>query len=316
MISAKKGGLSVSVSVTKKVADVAVGLCFKLPCDGCVANRLKGVASCGCDSFPEGSEETALGLSLFLAVKAKLCGSPKDLFKTKVGNVTCVMHSDHFGINWKTQGTVSAVRKSLGIALSVLNPANVFSTWSRCIKQMGGSADKESFLYVASKAAAAIKSELNVLVVGKINIDQKKLDEMMKVLEKKHDVDSVAGGKKPSGHTKCNHDDQTELKVSGWGSAVLSDYIQFKVKGLVPQLCNKYLLLNIKPAQWATAAKKIKEGIKDFVDAKYMGVGDELPAIFGYLALCNSTLCACDVSSAISSKMSAESVKAAISKGL
>lgn len=317
MIESKKGGLTVTVERTKLVGDVAVGLCFDIDCNGCSLARLQGCSVCTTPCFPSGVEEAALAFSLYLAVHQVLCGDPLAVSKTKVGDVSCVGHNGMFGINWKVKGTGSAVRKSIGLALRVLDPSRTASTYARCIKQLGESNDRDVFNHVADQAAKSIKDNLHCMIVGNINVDKEKLDGMIDVLAKKHSVSAVKGSKaKPSGHTPCNHSELAEVKVSGWGSAVVSDYIQFKAKGLVPMVCNKELLLPVKSSVWDTLSKKIKKGVKEYAATKYAKVGDQLPAVFGYLSLSSSALCASDVKAAINNKLSVASIEAAINKVL
>jgi hypothetical protein len=334
MIEAKKGGLSVYVVPTKLVGDVAVGVCFPLTASGCALARLNG----GCDcrtvivetkksgdstpkeilpNFPAGSEEACMGYSLFLAVEQSLCGDPLAVAKTKVGEVKCGAHNGMFYINWKVKGTVSAARKSLGIALKNLNPLRMASAYVRCVKTLGGPNDKAGFLYVADKAASGIKNSLTCGVVGNIKIDNAKLNDMLDTLSKKHVVSTVSGTKtKPADHTPCNHADHTEIKVSGWSSAALADYIKFRVKGVDPLVCDDRILLPMKSGQWDTIAKKIKKGVKDYVNAKYAKVSTDLPAVYGYSALSKAALCSCDVRTVIKSGLSTATVEGAISKHL
>lgn len=332
MIESKKGGLTIFVDPTKLVGDVAVGICFPLNCNGCAFNRLSGNSSCSgqCNPagdskeskdpvscYPAGSEEAALGFSLGLAVRQTLCGDPLAVAKSKVGSVECVAHNGMLGINWKVKGTGSAIRKSIGLAIKAMEPAKVFPAYIRCVKFLSGSPSKESFAFVADAAAKSIKANLVVGVVGNTKVDQATLDGMLDVVSKKHNPSMPKGTKtKPSGHVACNHSEHTEVKVSGWHSAVLSDYIRSKVKGLEPSLCDNHLLLPLKSSQWDTLAAKLKKGVKDFSQAKYAKVGDDLPAVFGYLSLSNGQLCAGDVKSAINNKLSASNIEAAILKAL
>lgn len=317
MSEVRKGGLSLFVETTKLVGDVAVGICFPLDCNSCAFQNLNGRASCSSQCFPQGAEEAALGYSLGVAVRQTLCGNPLAVSKTKVGAVEFVVHNGMFGINWKVKGTGSAVRKSIGLALKVLDPSRMFSTYARCVKQLSGSPDKDTFAYVADAASKAINSNLQVAIVGNIKLDKEKLNDMLEVLVKKHESTAPKGSKtKPSSHTSCDHANQTEVKVTGWQSAVVADYIRAKVPGLEPNLCSKTLLMPIKQSQWDTLAGKLKKGVKDFAQAKYTKVGSDLPAVFAYLTLANAQLCAADVKSAISSKLSASAIESAITKAL
>ncbi len=317
MLEEKKDGLSVYVESTRVVGDVSIGMCFDIECNGCSMGKLCGGASCCCAGYPAGSEEAALCYALYLAVRQVLCGDPLAVLKTKVGNVSCVAHNGMFGINWKVKGTGSAVRKSIGLALKVLDPAKMFPAYSRHIRQLGGSPNKDAFSHVADAVAKKISSNLTVGVVGNIKIDKEKLKAMMEVLTKKHNVSSVSGTKtKPSGHKACEHSDCCDVKVSGWASAVVSDFIMAKVKGLTPCVCDAHLHLHLKPGQWDTLSKKLKKYAGEYAANKYGKVGDNLPAVFGYLNLANGSLCASDVKSAISSKLSASAIESAITKAL
>ncbi len=316
MIETKKGGLTLFLETTKLVGDVSVGVCFAMACNGCAFNRLCGNSECSSNCFPAGTEEAALGIALAQAVRQVLCGDPVAVAKSKVAHVECVAHNGMLGINWKVKGTGSAIRKSIGLVLKTLEPAKMFPAYSRCIRQLGGSVNKDAFTYVADAAARAIKSNLVIGVVGNAskNLDKAALEAMLEILSKKHNTSLPGGTKsKPDGHSACEHENSTEVKVTGWSSAVFADYVRNKVKGLNPMLCDKYLLLNVKPAQWSTLAAKLKKGVKDYAAAKYAKVGDNLPAVFGYLMLANGQLCASDVKSAISNKLSTHSIESAIS---
>jgi hypothetical protein len=317
MLESTKAGLKVFVSPTKLVGDVAVGMCFALECNGCSLNRLTGQSECTSSCFPAGAEEAALGYSLYLAVQQVLCGDPLAVSKTKVAAVECVAHNGMLGVNWKVKGTGSAIRKSIGLALRVLDPAKMWPAYSRCVKYLGGPVNKDVFASVADAAAKSIKSNLQVSIVGNVKLDQKKLDDIVEVLAKKHEVSDVKGSKsKPTGHTACDHSELAEIKVSGWQSAVVADYLRSKVRGLTMTLCDKSLLLPMKSAQLDTITKKLKAGVKEYAKAKYAKVGADLPAVFGYLTLSSGTLCASDVKSAISNKLSVDAIEAALDKHL
>lgn len=329
MIESNKEGLTIFSESTKLVGDTAVSICFELKCNGCAFNRFGGKIGCSNQCFPSGSEEAALGYALALAVRQALCGDPLAVSKTKVGSVECVAHNGHLGINWKVKSTETAIRKSIGIALKTLNPASMFQIYSKCIEQLGGSANKKVFNFVAEAAAKSIKSNLTVGIIGNSKINSKdQLDLMLEVLAKKINLSDVKGDKtQPVNHTPCDHSAVAEIPVLGYSSAVLADFIRSKVKGLDPIICDKYLIIPISKQKWQTIANKlkkvthesdgtIKDAIKEFAQTKYAKVGEDLPAVFGYLNIASGRLCASDVKSAISSKLSAASIESLIRKRL
>ena len=318
MIEEKKSGLTVYAAPTKTVGDVVISLCFPLEANGCTLSKLiNGSSSCSSECFPSGSEEACIGFSLYLAVRQSLCGTPLAVSKSKVGSVGCGVHDGMFFINWKVKGTVSAARKSIGIALKNMNPGKLNSSYTRCIRVVGGKPSKETFSYVSDEATKGINKDLVIGIVGNIKIDKPKLKDLVETVHKRISAESAGGSKsKPSDHVECDHSNFTELKISGWSSAVASDYIQFKIRGLVPAVYNKYLLLNIKNAQWDTMSKKIKKGVKDFVSAKYSKVSTDLAQVLSYLYLSSDMICASDARNILSGSINASSLESAINKYL
>ena len=174
--------------------------------------------------------------------------------------------------------------------------------------------NKENFTYVADAAAKSIKSNLTVGIFGNTKIDKSALSAMTDIIAKQHNTSMPAGTKtKPSSHTLCDHSDYTEIKAAGWQSTVIIDYIRSKVRGLEPVLCDKYILLPLKQAQWNTIAGKLKKGITDFSQSKYTKVGADLPAIFGYFTISSGQLCATDAKTA---QLSASNIESVINKSL
>jgi hypothetical protein len=312
MLEGKKGHVSFYVAPTKAVPDCAVSICFPLEINGCAFARLLNGCSCGTECFPHKSEEACLAYSLFINVKQALCGDPTAMFKSKVSYVKCGAHNGMFYINWNTKGTTSAVRKSIGIACKSLNPARVNPIYTRVVRELGGQYKKETFAYVADSISKSMK-DLTIGIIGNIKMDKEKFDDMMETISKKISTDATFSDKvKPANHTECDHSSCTELKVSGWASSAVVDYLQFKVKGITPTVCDKTILLNMKPAVWETLSKKLKDGVSDFVKAKYSRLGDNLGAVFGYLILSNGSACASDAKQAL--KSTEDSIGSAIMK--
>jgi hypothetical protein len=317
MIEEKKGGLSVFIAPTKTVGDVVISMCFELDADGCTLSKLNGCGSeCSSHCFPSGSEEACLAYSLYSTVKQVLAGNALAVSKTKVGDVKCGVHDGMFFINWKVKGTVSAARKSLGMALKCMTPAKMWPVYSRCVKMLKSSPKKETFAYVADAAAKSIKNNLHVAIIGNIKADKAKLKDLVETVSKRLNAESSPGNKtKPADHTACDHTHLTELKISGYSSLLVSDYLQNKIKGLNPMVFNKKLILMMKPAQWETMTKKLKSGVKDFVATKYMKVAD-LGEVLGYYGLSSGVLCANDAHSMLNGQLSASTLESAINKYL
>lgn len=321
MLEKKGNNISLFVERTSVVGDVAVSLSFKSNLNTCTLNKLKG--SCNCSCFPEGSEEACLCYALFLVIKNALCGDPLATARSKVGDVNCGSHNDWFFISWKIKGTGSAVRKSLGIVLKMLAPSKYFSVYSHCVKELNGKVNRDNFNYVADELNKSIKNLVHCGVVGNIKllkmdpktnkeVEALDLNEMVKMLEKKLKIEAEKGIKaKPKDHKPCTHEEYTELKVNGWASFVVKDYITAKVRGLNPIICNKYILLPVNNSRWDTFSKKIKLSVKDYINQKYANVKvkENLPAILGYMALSSASISCYDVHNMIKANIKPSDVE-------
>lgn len=347
MLEGKKKGLSIFVERTPLVGDVAVCLSFKAKVNTCALNKLKGPGVSCCNlvqvlegqndcpehAFPQGSEEACLCYALYLTVNNALCGDPLATARSKVGAVHCCSHDGYFCISYTTKGTASAVRKSLGIALRNLGPGKVFSVYAHCVRSLGGKPKREYFNYVADEITKSIDNEVSCGLIGNIRIVDKEvkqengstkklsakeqLENMLDVLVNKLNPGSVKGSKqKPADHTECDHSNVTELKVSGWGAFAVRDYVSAKVKGLSAVVGSKSVIVSVKPKQWETLASKLKKYTKDYVANKYAKVGDELPAIMGYLMLTTGSVCCGDARDVIKNKVKSSEVEKAINSAL
>lgn len=326
MLEAKKNNIHLCFNRTPLVGDVVVGVSFKTKANSCCFNKLKG--SCVCACFPKGSEDACLVYALFLHVRRALCGDAMAMSKSKVSLVDCVVHNGQFSLSWHVRGVGSAVRKSLGIALRQLNPAKLFSTYSRCVREANGKLSRESFNYVADEAIKAINDKLHCVVVGNIKlkkkdangkeIDAHDLGAMLDVLANKLQVAPVPRDQKKQNpadgkeHVDCSHEDWTEVKSAGWQTAVIRDYIAFREPSLNPLVCDRYLLLLIKPTQWKTKSDKMKSLVKDYVARRYVKIGDDVSQILAYSMLSSASASAADAYDAIRTKVSAQAVEKAL----
>lgn len=318
MLSVSKGAINLWACSTKAVPDAAVVVSFDFDVNGCVLRDLCAGGSCDC--YPKGAEEAALAYSMQVHINEALSGDPAAFAKSKVAAVRGVGHNGMFALSWNTKGTVSGVRKSIGIALKNLAPQKLFPIYSRVMKEYEaradhkGSASREVFTSVAADMIAGMKN-INVGIVGNIKLDKDSLAGMLDVLVNKYEVPQISGSKeKPTGHKEC---EQTGVSVplAGWQSFVFSDFVQSKLRGLSVTVCNKALELGIKPAQWDTQASNLKPKVAEFVKLKYGKIKEGLGEIVAYIAITNGALCGPDAKTMINA-LTVESAKAAINKGL
>jgi hypothetical protein len=321
MIEAKKGKVSLYVHNTKMVGDVAVCLCIDLSANGCCLNRLQ----CGwnCDSHPSDEEVTCVAYSMWLNVNNLLCGDPLAVKASKVGSTKCGAHNGRFFISWKTKGTLSGARKSVGLALKGLTPGKLYSTYSQVVRSIGSTPNRANFNWAAQEVLSAINKGVCVGVVGRINLgktlalQKEKLEAMVNVVAKKLNPGDVKTPKiKPDVHSACDHTGSSIVKVSGWAAYVVKDYIMAKERGLVPLVCNKMLIIPAKESSWKSKSDKLKKNASSYVMARYAKVGSELGSVMAYLAMANGIVSCHDVKPLLRGAMTAAQVTAVIKDAL
>ena len=321
MIEAKKNNLHLFISPTSKVGSVVVSIGFETDCNAGILRNLKSGCCCNCQQdekkcFPKGAECTSVCFSLYKLVQTKLAGSPLDVFKSKVGNVCCNFSQGVFYVFWDVQGTVSAVRKSLGMALSCIQPSKVYSIYQDCMRMLNHHSDRNAFNFVADELCKSINSKLVCAVVGKIKADNDKLNAMLDVLSKKlPKLDCDGKKEKPSGHVECVSE-HCSIKCSGWSSGILKDYLNFKLKGINISTNEHGLCLNMKDARFETMKSKLKEGVSDFMSAKFGKVKTDLYPILSYLLLSSGSLDPIHVQKLLKDKPSVSEMEKAVVKCL
>lgn len=312
LLEGKKSNLSLFIARTPLVGDVVVCISIPTDCSGCALNKLKsGCSSCclsGTACNPQYTEETCVCYAQYLVIQNALCGTPQAVSKSKVGLVCCGISENCFSITWKTKGTGSAVRKSLGIVLKNLNPVKLFSVYSQCMRSIGNKPDRECFNHCAGQIASELKNKICCGVIGNIKTAGKEktlIDGMLDVLVKKTNIVVGEKGKKPTGHTECSCG--TKISVVGWKQFITKDYINHKIKGL--HVLSDSDGLYISSAQWATLKNKLKDAV-EFVKAKY-NLGNDLGLILAYSMGSSGSVCCSSIQQMIKSKLStADAAKA------
>lgn len=299
------------VAPTKLVPNCVVGLCFEMKIEGCAVHRvLCGTGMCECK--PKGTEEALICYSIYMSVQTALVGTPKSVVNSKCENVVCGAHDGMFFINWTVKGTVTNIRKSLNIALAAIKPAKLNSTYVELSKNIKG-VKRDTFGYAADLAAKSLKSKLYIGVVGNTKMDKDQLADVLDVIIKKYDIESVSAPKnKPEDYTECNcHENSTEIKIKGWESAVLADYLEFKIKGLQVSICDNYILVPVKESIFDNKKSSLKQQSGPFLQTKYMKGKELLKTEWAYSAMSNGKLNCVDAKSGMKS-MTMANLKAAI----
>jgi hypothetical protein len=307
-IEVKSKSLNLNVGVIKKVADVIVSITipFKGIASCCLA-RLK--ANCGNPSSPmNGTEEAALAFALFETVRDKLGGSGLETLSTKSTNISCNSIGGNLCITWHTQGTLTAVRKSTGLALHCMNPTKLYSKYSENVRFLTGKAgNREEFNFVAKKLSKEIKN-ITITVVGKINVTEEKLKDAIKTLESKLpdiDLPSEKETSAPEKRKSDNDMDYPHIKCHGLAAAVISDYIRNTSNGMNVAITENGV--TIYNTGWSSKHKQLsdKKRIHDYVEKKYLKIEKrgELSALFAYFSLSEGYIDSIIAKSILSNKL-------------
>lgn len=320
----KSKQVSLTIGQTKKVADIVVSI--SIPFKGIASCCLKKL-KCSCVDVPElvkGSHEASIAYALFEAVRDKLSGSGLELFKTKASNVSCASINDNLVITFQTQGTGTALRKCVGLALSVFNPTKLFTKYSENIKFLSGKGgNKQEFNYVAKKLAEGIKKSIQITSVGKININIIKIKTIVDVVTGKLpsiDMPSAKETDVPS-YPKSESSDVKQypiIKCSGLAAAVVADYVRNNSNGMSVGIVDSGVI--VYNHSWESKHKQLKDKkrIEDYIYKKYEKLEDrdELSAIFAYFSLSQGFLDSDIAAKLISTKLKLERLIELLKKSL
>lgn len=317
-MESKKNAVLLTVSKCRKMPDIAVVLGVKYEANHASVQKLKDAFSFdnlqSNNCLYTGAEYSALAYSIFMLIKNKMVGSPLELSRSKVSNIDCNVIGKKFLITWNTQGSISALRKTIGLALSSMNPHKLFSAYSVNIKNLGGKVDREVFNMVANKFASSIKESIKIAVVGKINVEKPKLDEMLsKVISKLPKLSMEKSVKSPVKHEEFKHSFPS-IKASGITAAVVADYLKSQ-KYSLSVLGDEIIIYDNK---FTSKQKSLSDAnrVKTFVKQKYEKLGDDLSCIFAYLCITQSLCDCCAASSIAKSKVKPNDMISYIKKSL
>jgi hypothetical protein len=290
---------SLSVMPTRRVADVVVSMSFSLAGDGYTYSQLTHGASC--EAKPNGAEATVLAYALYRVISDKISGDPLAVQRSKCGAVLPSYTGNTFGISWSTQGSVSAVRKTLGIALSQLRPAAVYSVYADLMRGLNHTPRREHFEYAADELIASLKKHVRVVVIGKINLPKEgakaKLSDALETAVRKFNLAPAGKKVKPTPEGSCADDAESSVVVSGWRQAVVHSYLEAQLRGVMVSQSGDRLLLSKKKSSLESALGKLgdKAKVSVYTAAKFGKIGDELVVLYSYLMVSQGLATAHDI---------------------
>jgi len=290
----KKSSIKLTIIPSKVVPAAAVTLSFPAPdLNWHVLQKLKQEKPCGCMSLAAYSEYTAAVYSIYDDICDRLMGTPDAQNKSKVSSIKCGYVNGDFIISFVCQNSFTAIRKSVGMAVSRTNPQKQFPRYSKYIRLLGGKPNRSEFMHCAKRIAKSLN--ICIFVVAKINITPEKEKNMTEVVfNKMPDIGSIEAGTKPeSENTPRGKTEFREIKTTGYDNLFLLDYLDFMN---MPALGSGEGLIVYDKKN--TPAKI--DSINRFVDSKYGKLEDKLTPVLLYSA-CSRALLNCPTMKSLSS---------------
>jgi hypothetical protein len=263
-----------------RVHNASVSMTIPFKCSPHYIRMLFGEV-CHIDAKEE-LESSALAAALFHFIKIKFTGSPADAASHKVDSMTCAAHGENFVISWNTQGSGTAIKKTIGTALKNLKPGSLFTSYSSYIRMLGHKPQRPQFLMIANKMIAAINSSIEFVIIGKFSasLTQKVIyDGVVNKFQKSDKLEGAAAIEQRE-KFEINY---PFLKCSNGAEAIIvSEYIRHNKIATV--VCGSEV------AVYSTSIDTVKSKlgdsakIKDYVKNKITKLGEIAPQLIAYHA--------------------------------
>lgn len=306
--------LELNVAMCKKMPDVAVIMGTHFKAHQACLHKLK--SNNKSDVLYTGVESACMGFALYEAVRDKMIGSPLEVARSGVSHVSCNSLNGKFLLTWNTQGSMSKLRKTIGLALSCMAPHKLYSKYAENCKLMGCPSDRRVFNKLANEMSDAIKKGVKICVIGKIKLDTVKMKDILAKTAKKlpapsHEKDVATIPKHEEFVVGYPH-----VKSSGIAAVAVADYILSKSGGM--SVCVSDGKVVVYNKSWPTKQNALKKTarINDYVRQKYEKLNKEFSCIFGYLAITRGLADCCTVSKIIKTNPTPAAVSALLKQSM
>jgi hypothetical protein len=306
--------VSLIVGASKKLPDIAIilGFFFKAhqPC----------IDALRCNTTPpsvcDGAESACIAWALFELVQEKLVGTPLEISKTRVSAVRCNALNGKTVLSWNTQGSLSMMRKTIGVVLSCLTPHKLYSRYAENCRLIGCKIDRSVFNKLANDMSASITKSVKIAVCGKIKITAPKLKDLLsKVMTKMPKQTLVKSTSSTPKHADCKNE-WPLVKSSGIEAVLVADYISAKSGGMSVRVVDGGVI--VYNQTWATKGKALGKAkrIGDYTRQKYEKLKGEFAPILAYMAITRNFAECCTVTKIIKSKTTPAAATTMLKKAL
>jgi len=293
MISEKAGSVTLHYIQGKKVpAGIANAVCIPFEFSGHCMKCLRSNSS-ECSGCP-GAEESALAYAVFESIHRSLTGTPVKLGKSKASGIDCSINN-HFVVYWNTPSQFGVCRRDVLLVLKAITPEKLFQGYVDNCRLIGADKSREQFNRCVGKFHAAMK-DIDVFMVGKANIDSKKLKDIadkVKKMEFPTGKPTPAASKAPEHKKKEESEKDAKAKYcipdKTLAGPLLVSYITAKASGISAELVDSHVVVYSPVAKTKLVSLSDKNKIAEFAKNGFGKLDDELQAVLSYYMITTGT---------------------------
>lgn len=187
-------GKIILTCVTDKKLPVNVSISIGFPSHGInwfVYRKLIKGEPCGCKHLSNGSEITSLAYAIYDNIREKLIGTPLAQVNSAVSSVKCNCRNNEFSIHLICSNNFTAIKKAVGLTVKSIVPHKLYDKYCASIVLLNGKPSRPEFVNVVNTMVESMM--LNIIIVGKYNIDQTKVDNMVETFSNKFNILQLKG---------------------------------------------------------------------------------------------------------------------------
>jgi len=182
---AKQNQLKLCVSGYKTAPSLVIGFGIKAPVSSEALKFLKNGVNIPLNIEFKTLRATLICYAYFLEVKKVLVETINNMAKLRVNNIDCRVINGEFFLFWQTQNSLSFLVRTLKSAIKLADFVKLFGTYGRLLSHYSikKTADERKFFNkIAQDLNSEFKKAVNVMAVGKLKLDQTKLNDAVKKL--------------------------------------------------------------------------------------------------------------------------------------